>query len=265
MHKKEKVILLGDSITQGLGSKKVNFTQALQNKLGGNYIVENMALTGTTILYAREILHSVISHKPKYVVILYGNVDAQIRPNRQGVIFPYIPGRFRKNGMLMPRPFYSHSFIKRLGQKIDNSLRKLFSSVIYKVDGSEQWVEIDTFSATYNFVVNKLLEAGIQVIACSTVFIDEKLFHGSLSQYKIFNKAIAAMADNYHFIYVDLLAPLEKAVKHSGWDAFYNYDHFHPKSGGYELIADILAQQIHHTPKVGEREFYGKVDKKLHI
>lgn len=70
MHKKEKVILLGDSITQGLGSKKVNFTQALQNKLGGNYIVENMALTGTTILYAREILHSVISHKPKYVVIL---------------------------------------------------------------------------------------------------------------------------------------------------------------------------------------------------
>ena len=57
---KEKVILLGDSITQGLGSKKINFTEELQKRLGESFQVENMALTGTTIHYVEEILPIII-------------------------------------------------------------------------------------------------------------------------------------------------------------------------------------------------------------
>lgn len=243
----KKIILLGDSITQGLGSKKINFTQALQDRLGSSYSVENMALTGTTILYAKQILDKIIAKKPDYVVILYGNVDAQIRPNRKGTIFPHIPGRFQKNGMLTPRPFYSHSILKKIGQKIDNSLRRFFSFLIYKFDGAEQWVGKELFQETYGFVCRQLLMRECQVVACSTVFIDDAVFPGSLKQYKIFNSEISAIAVKYHCMFVDLYSPLEKGVKESGWEAYYNYDHFHPKEGGYKLISDILAQQIQHV------------------
>lgn len=42
---KNMVYLLGDSITQGLGSKKVNFTGELSRLLGESYEVVNLAHT----------------------------------------------------------------------------------------------------------------------------------------------------------------------------------------------------------------------------
>ena len=81
----KEAVLLGDSITQGLGSKKINFTENLNSLLGDGFHVDNMALTGTTISYAQKI-----------------------------------------------------------GQKIDNNLRIFFSWLIYRLDGSEQWVRVET-------------------------------------------------------------------------------------------------------------------------
>ena len=53
---KTTVYLLGDSITQGLGSKKVNFTGELAYLLGEGYEIVNLAYTGTTIDYALGLL-----------------------------------------------------------------------------------------------------------------------------------------------------------------------------------------------------------------
>ena len=53
---KTTVYLLGDSITQGLGSKKVNFTGELADLLGEGYEIVNLAYTGTTIDYALGLL-----------------------------------------------------------------------------------------------------------------------------------------------------------------------------------------------------------------
>lgn len=53
---KTTVYLLGDSITQGLGSKKVNFTGELAKLLGRSYKIVNLAYTGTTINYAFKLL-----------------------------------------------------------------------------------------------------------------------------------------------------------------------------------------------------------------
>lgn len=172
---KKRIILLGDSITQGLESKKVNFTQELQESLGENYIIDNLAVIGTTIRYAEQILLDIKEKNPEYVVIGYGNVDAQIRPCRTGKVFPKIPRRFRGNGMLMPRSFYSHVWYKRILQRIENKNRALISKLIYAVDGTEQWVRPDEFRRTYQNVVT-YLGATSKVIACSTVYIDEKNF-----------------------------------------------------------------------------------------
>lgn len=49
---KSTVYLLGDSITQGLGSKTVNFTGKLADLLGEGYKIANLAYSGTTIDYA---------------------------------------------------------------------------------------------------------------------------------------------------------------------------------------------------------------------
>lgn len=246
---KDTVYLLGDSITQGLGSRKVNFAGELGQLLGDCYEVVNLAFTGTTVDYALKLLD-----EGKIVtgggalrtvcVILYGNVDAQIRPSRQGRVFPLIPKRYWGSGMLMPRPFYSRSPLKRLGQRVDNLQRRIWSNLIRAVDGTEQWVGVEDFSRMYGELLGRLSAIGVGAVACSCVFIDERLFPGCPGQYEIYDERIRQMAADRGLPYVDLYALFKEGVAARGWDALYNKDHFHPNGGGYEVMASAIADAV---------------------
>ncbi len=242
--KLNKVILLGDSITQGLGSKKINFTDELQMKLGDDYEVVNLAKTGTMIDYGLKQAESNDFSEASVCVIVYGNVDAQIRPNTHGRVFKLIPLRFQKPGMLMPRPFYSKALTKRLGQLLDNKARLILSWLIRLIDGTEQWKSVDDFSRDYVELVDFLVAKNIRAICCSCVYIDERLFPECREQYALFNSKIEKIARSRGADFVDLFNLLEQHVEDEGWDAIYNRDHFHPNAGGYQLMANEIAQSI---------------------
>lgn len=242
------VYLLGDSITQGLGSKKVNFSGELQRLLGDSYDVVNLAYTGTMVDYALKLVEdgevAPLNGESSVVVILYGNVDAQIRPNRGGRVFPHIPKRYQGSGMLMPRPFYSASVVKKAGQHFDNFQRSVYSRIIKLVDGVEQWNPLNSFSVQYSMLLNKLTEIGTTPICCSCVFIDEKLFPGSPVQYARYSHAIAELAGEHGLNYIDMCSVLKSEVEAYGWDSCYNKDHFHPNGAGYKIMAEMLFDAI---------------------
>lgn len=241
------VYLFGDSITQGLGSKKVNFSGKLGELLGSSYRIVNLAQTGTTIEYGLETLRESVSENvtgDSIALILYGNVDAQIRPNRNGRVFPHIPKRYQLNGMLMPRPFYSRSLAKRIWQHVDNILRSLFAQLIRQIDGCEQWLSRDLFKARYAELLAALDQRGIQAIPCSCVYIDDALFPGCRMEYERFNQVICELARDFDLQYVDLFTLLKESVERLGWDGCYNKDHFHPNGAGYEIMARALAGEI---------------------
>lgn len=116
-------------------------------------------------------------------IVLYGNVDAQIRPSQTGRVFSLLPKRFQGSGMLMPRPFYSRALVKRVGQHIDNAARRLFSALIKAVDGTEHWVSLDSFDKQYGELLERLETMDIEPIVCSCVYIDEHLFPETPAQY----------------------------------------------------------------------------------
>ena len=243
-----RVYLLGDSITQGLGSKRINFEDELSRLLGGGYEVVNLARTGTTIDYSFHLLNEGLIIPSNYgdtvCVVLYGNVDAQIRPNRTGIVFPHIPKRYQGGGMLMPRPFYSRSLRKNIGQHLDNTLRKALASLIKAVDGTEQWVAVDSFSNMYRQLLESLQGLGLGIVCCSCVYIDEMLFRGSLEQYKLFNERIRTASSERGLPFVDLYGLFHRCVEKDGWDSVYNKDHFHPNGRGYQLMAKAISEPI---------------------
>ena len=114
MNEKVKIVLLGDSITQGIGSRQINYEKKLKSYLNANGIessIFNLALTGTTINHAFEQISKIRKINPNYVIIMYGSVDLQVRPNmntNKWGILSITPKRYKNiKGMLNPRPFMS--------------------------------------------------------------------------------------------------------------------------------------------------------------
>lgn len=239
-----KVVLLGDSITQGLGSKKINFTRHLNQLLGEDYEVVNLACTGTTIHYCDTIMNEIMEIQPQIAVIVYGSVDAQIRPNSKGKVFPLIPGRYKRGGMLYERPFYSSRLHRRALEHIDNGIRRILNHVIRQIDGTEQWVQIEEFKAKYQQIIERLLALNIQIISVSTIYLDEHYFKHSIEQYKIFNEAIKGMASQYNYPYIDVFDILREKVRQSSWNKYYCFDHFHPNSNGYQVVAGLIYEAV---------------------
>ena len=143
--------------------------------------------------------------------------------------------------MLMPRPFYSRSWGKHAGQLVDNAGRKVVSALIKAVDGTEQWVSLESFDKQYGQLLDRLCDMGVKPIACSCVYIDGRLFPGTPAEYLAFNKSIHSNAERCRIPYVDLWSMFETEVKSNGWDNAYNKDHFHPNGLGYKLMAKVIA------------------------
>ena len=56
------------------------------------------------------------------------------------------------------------------------------------VDGTEQWVSLDSFNEQYGRLLDRLNYMGVGSITCSYVYIDENLFLGSPAEYLAFRK-----------------------------------------------------------------------------
>lgn len=242
-----RVILLGDSITQGLGSKKINFVGELEKLLSKNDTIYNLAMTGTVINYTFSLFDQINSISPDYAVIVYGNVDAMLKPNRKGKVFEKLPRRFKINNgsMLLPRPFYSRKWYKKIGQLFENSLRTIFRKLIFKVDGTEQWMPFDQFVVYYSDLCSKLKELQIKPVLCSTVYIDDKLFPGSVEEYQKYNDWLRNYSSINNYVFIDLFQEFKRLVLQDGWLKYYNYDHFHPNGNGYLIMAHLIAEAFH--------------------
>lgn len=239
---KKKIVILGDSISEGIGKKKINYEMFLREQ-NNNYSYINLARTGTTIKYANEIYDKIKEVKPTYVIIFYGNVDAQIRANISGgttKIINYIPRRYKHIGMLDPRPFYSRKWYKFILNKIDNKFRKIYKKLVIRFEGTAQWLKINEFEKEYINLINKLKSDNIIPIIVSTIYLDDKYFLNSNIEYKKYNKILYEFAKKNNYTYIDIFNNLRIQVENYGFKKFYSYDHFHPNIEGYKFISNII-------------------------
>lgn len=241
-----KILILGDSISEGLGSKKYNYSDFLKEKLykkGINIEVFNLAYSGTTIKYVESIKKSIKEINPDVTILFYGNVDGMLRPNINHYpnYFGMLPKRYQKNGMLNPRPFYSRVWYKKLIQMIDSFIRTTLNKTLLKFQGSYTWVSLDDFKIIYDNVVNFLLSINSKIICTSTVSIDEKYFPGTLESYKKFNDIIQSISEGKENVYFfDIFNELQVYKI----EEVFLLDHFHPSINGYKILANKYANLI---------------------
>lgn len=228
-----KIVLLGDSITEGIGSRKINYSNDLKNILEKNNInaeIYNLAVTGTTVEYGLSIIQKIKALSPDYVIIMYGSVDVQVRPNMETnywKILTLTPKRYKDvKGMLNPRPFSSKKFPRNILDALDNFYRWIWKKVVIKTQGTMQYLEINEFTKLYEELVNTL--SVYKLILCSTIYLDEKIYgENTINNYIKTNEAIKKIAKTKNAGYVDVYN-LIKNVTANDWSNALLKDHFHP-------------------------------------
>lgn len=243
-----KISIWGDSISEGIGKKKMNYCQSLIEKLDFEIELFNFAKTGTTIDFAYQKFKEIQDKKFDIGIIMYGSVDAQIRPdmerNRYGIC-KIIPKRYKIGGMLSPRAFYSKKWYRYVPDRLDNIVRFFLNRLVLLTQGKTQWVSIEQFESYYRKLVTEVMHAGTKnIILVSTVYIDDRFFLNSSHEYMKYNDVIKKIANEIGARYVDVFSEFQKIVDTEGWDACYSHDHFHPNRRGYDLIATKIAGAV---------------------
>jgi lysophospholipase L1-like esterase len=246
-----KLVVLGDSISEGIGRKKINYCNDLKaylENLGIKNQIINNALTGTTIEYAVSNLNKFIEERPHVVIIMYGSVDAQIRPNiekNRYRILDVIPSKYKNiGGMIDPRAFYSETLYRRVFQKMDNAYRYLLKKLLTLTQGTYQKVSLNDFYTNYEKLVKCLLKSNIKIICVSTVYIDDKYFLDSSCEYAKYNEMINKISIRYKAKFVDVFSILKEDVVKKGWNNLYSSDHFHPNFNGYQKLAVCIGEAV---------------------
>lgn len=250
-----KVTIIGDSISQGLGKKKINYCESLKNKIenltGVICNLENLAVTGKTIIYANEIIEDIIKSDPDIILLFMGSVDALIRPKPEGVFWKCLPKRYKLNGMLDPRPFYSKKRWRYIPEHIDSWIRWHLKKVLMKFCKVYSWVDEETFENYYRDFVRNFSDK--EIFAISPVYVDEKFFPGSnynLKRYRDIISKICSEQENTHFF--DIYSCQEQL----GWKenpSIYGDDHFHPSIYGYQWMGSIIGDKISQIIKLNKK------------
>lgn len=241
-----KIALLGDSITEGLGSKKINYERSLFNHINNGqikYSIKNFGVSGTTIQYYFQIQEQLNDYNPDIVLIFYGNVEAIYRPiiNKKSLIYKLMPKKHKKHfSMIDPRPFYSRKIIKKVFQKMDSLYRFCLKRYFIKKYGTYQILEINVFKEIYEKVLSELVSNKKKIFCVSTVRIDDYYFPESSKALGEYRDVIKNLSENFNCQYINLY---DWQLKFS-WPEIFGDDHFHPNEKGYELIGEFFANQI---------------------
>ncbi|MCU1807114.1 GDSL-type esterase/lipase family protein [Cytobacillus firmus] len=246
MIKEIRIAIVGDSISQGLGSKLYNYSDELKKNIelqtSKKIIIKNFAFTGTTIKYANQISGDVKSFNPDIILSFYGNVDAMVRPKTTGKpnYYSLLPNRYKQNGMLDPRPFFSSKLLKRFFEHIDSYIRYNLKKLLMKLQGTYCWVGLEEFRLEYQEFLDNIISSDRKIFLVSTVIVDGFYFPGTNENYFKYNKCIKDLASRYNSTFLDVYNLLSKYE----WSQVYGNDHFHPNLNGYTILAEYFAEEL---------------------
>lgn len=234
-----KIILLGDSITEGIGSRKVNFAPYLEQAIKGSQVI-NLGKSGTTIDYAITKIDEINNHNPDITVVFYGQVDALTRVKSNTWIYGLIPKRYKGPGMFDPRALFTRKQSKKVFQKIDSFFRYNLKKFLISVQGYEQWNTLDEFEKKYDYLIKNILDHSTQIICLSTVSIKDKYFPYCNREFKKYNEVIFNISQKHNCTFLDIYKELDNVDK----EIYYYEDYYHPNEKGYKLIAEKILSNI---------------------
>lgn len=236
------IVLLGDSIAQGLGVAGCSYADGIRARLRPTHPqteVTNLAGTAAQITSSLMKLAEIVSWQPDVVIIAHGITEAIVRPVPSALRL--IPRRWRQIGWLDPRPYFSRRPWKNLYHRAESGVRWRVKVGLIKRYGGCTLMPQEEFERALSGAVSTLLHAtSTQVILLTHNGIDERFYPHSLSslnRYQMGTQRVAADCQTGRVRVCDVSRLLD------AWSDFFA-DHFHPNAAGHAKIAEAICEVI---------------------
>mgnify|MGYP004455110833 CR=1 FL=1 len=139
----------------------------------------NLAKSGSTINYIAEQADTITQIENDVTVVMYGSVDARIRPDTEKnrfYLWSLTPKHYRSPGMMDPRPFYSKNKIKKAMPIVDNFIRSIICHLMFLTQGKCQWCPKEQFAEKYIVTLTKMRQNISNIVLITPVYIDERIY-----------------------------------------------------------------------------------------
>lgn len=238
----ETWLFLGDSLTQGVGSKRISYASQLQSLLddrSANTRVVNLAAEATTVKQDLHLLDEIQAVNPEYIFIMRGALEGIVRPQLQidGDYPAWFPKSWRRYAGLDPRCYWSDTWWRRWKDQRIDWIKQHLRMHLLRTSPNAQLLDDAVFEASLVVLLSKLCELDAHLYLLGLPSVSETTFPGSSEAFLSRNQLIKQCAQDTGAIYLELDEGMY-------FDRHYYRDGFHPNQAGAELMAASLLRQL---------------------
>lgn len=252
-------VFLGDSLTEGVGWKRISHVAELAKQLGASQIrsrdkhaligqaksnvaglrLWNFACEGKTIEWDFEWLPVISTLQPELVVIFRGSLESIIRPAMvSDEDWPWwVPRSWRNYSAMDPRCYFSTTWWRKAKQTSVDALKQRMRLRLLQTRRGKPLIDLDTFTAYQTKLIKELRSLATRVLVLGLLPVDGERFPGSDVYFKSVNARLQQIAQAEGVEFFDWASQL------NGGDFFYR-DGFHPNSEGAVALANILRERL---------------------
>ena len=274
-------VFLGDSLTEGVGSKRISYVSELVTRIrsarceinahelrlrnvdphgfvdfnvAGKMDVDagahssdlwcwNLACEGQTIESDLAWLPLIATLRPELVVIFRGSLESIVRPaTLQDGPWPWwVPSSWRGYAAMDPRCYFSDTWWRKAKQQLMDATKQRMRLKLLMRGPGSPLMDFDALAQHFTTLLNRLRTLNTRVLILGLLPVDEARFPGSPAHFELVNTKLNEIASTEGVEFFDWGSALKARAPR---EQFFYRDGFHPNLTGARALAEILHSHL---------------------
>lgn len=264
-------MFLGDSLTEGVGSKRISHVGELAKHLGASEFrlrpidprngqidfnvaglmnaaqsdlwLWNLACEGKTIETDFEWLPLIGALRPELVVVFRGSLESIIRPAmlRSDAWPRWVPRSWRNYSAMDPRCYFSATWWRKAKQTSLDAVKQKARLKLLSQQPGKPLMELEKFAQYQGELLKNLRALSARVLVLGLLPVSETCFPKSPAYFAEVNEKLKELANAAGAEFLDWGSLLPAKGTHA--ELFYR-DSFHPNEAGAQALSQILFEAL---------------------
>jgi lysophospholipase L1-like esterase len=280
----ENWVVLGDSLTEGVGFRRHSFVSELVSLMresdsmrvtlvrlravdgasafvkfgyaadidedprpaGRRIWIWNLASEGTTIETDHARLPLVQTLRPSLVIVFRGALDSIVRPSAvYDNGWPFwVPAAWRRYAATDPRCYFSTTWWRRIKQQGIDGIKQKVRLRMLEKTAGAPLCTAASIATHASQLFASLKAFVPRVVVCGMLPVSDRTFPGSAAQFQEVSGRLRAAADENDCEFLDWGSEFARRAPGNDLGSWFYRDGFHPNQAGSVVLAQIIREKL---------------------